>query len=164
MNTSISICSNNVRGLGNKCKREQIFAWLRQNKYAICLLQETNSEGIGILINPSISYTIQNVQEIVTGRIQVLDIFINEKECTIINVHGPNNDEIRIFEKLEEYIKENEEKTIIIGEDFNTVLDENLDKRNGRTDTHRKCRSKIRNLMDTYNLIDIWRETHSNIK
>ena len=79
-------------------------------------------------------------------------------------MYGPNNDEIRIFEKLEEYIKENEEKTIIIGGDFNTVLDETLDKRNGRTDTHRKCRSKIRNLMDTYNLIDIWRETHPNIK
>ena len=85
------------------------------------------------------------------GRIQVLDILINEKECTIVNLYGPNNDGIRIFEekKLEEYIKENEEKTFIIGEDFNTVLDENLDKRNDRTDTHRKCRSNIKNLMDT---------------
>ena len=37
---------------------------------------------------------------------------MNEKECTIINVYGPTNDEIRIFEKLEEYIKENEEKKL----------------------------------------------------
>lgn len=41
MNTTI--CSFNVRGLGNKIKREQIFAWLKNNKYSICFLQETHS-------------------------------------------------------------------------------------------------------------------------
>ena len=43
---NLSICSYNVRGLGNKTKREQIFSWLKDNNFAICLLQETHS-GVG---------------------------------------------------------------------------------------------------------------------
>ena len=88
-----------MRDLGNKNKREQIFAWLMQKDYAICLLQEThtgegthntskeewdndaffsgrstNSEGIGILINPKISCTIQNYKAIVSGRLRALEL------------------------------------------------------------------------------------------
>ena len=37
------ICSYNVRGLGNKTKREQIFSRLKEKQFSICLLQETHS-------------------------------------------------------------------------------------------------------------------------
>ena len=75
---NLSLCSYNVRGLGNKLKREQIFAWLKSSNHTFCMLQEThsgenthnswkyewgndafwsginnNSAGIGILINPT---------------------------------------------------------------------------------------------------------------
>ena len=95
---NLSVCSYNVRGLVNKTKREQIFAWLKTKNFALCLLQEThsgdgthsmwknewandaffcgesnNSDGIGILINPNFSYNIQNYKEIITGRMQALD-------------------------------------------------------------------------------------------
>lgn len=142
-----SICSFNVRGLGNKNKREQIFAWLKNNKYSICFLQEThsgegthslwkqdwgseaffsghrnNSEGVGILINTNLSYTIQKYTEIVCGRIQALELTINNKEITFINIYGPNTDDVGFFEKLEKYLNDNDDKTVIIGGDFNTVL------------------------------------------
>ena len=39
----IKLCSYNVRGLGNKSKREHIFAWLKEKQFSICLLQETHS-------------------------------------------------------------------------------------------------------------------------
>ena len=76
---NISLCSYNVRGLGNANKREHIFTWLKNKQFDICLLQEThfekntcdswkhiwgkqcflsgissNSEGVGILINPNL--------------------------------------------------------------------------------------------------------------
>ncbi len=38
-----NICTLNVRGLGAKLKRTQIFQWLKDNDYSICLLQETHS-------------------------------------------------------------------------------------------------------------------------
>ena len=183
MNTLI--CSYNVRGLGNKTKREQIFEWVKRKNYTVCLLQEThsgggthdawqkewgkevffsgtsnNSEGVGILIISKESYNILNYTEIICGRLQALEIKINENELIVINIYGPNNDDINIFSKLEKFIQENDEKTILVGGDFNTVLDENLDKHNGRTNTHKQCRNKLKHMIDTHNLIDIWREKY----
>ena len=40
---NVLICSDNVRGLGNDSKREQIFSWMEENKIDIGLLQETHS-------------------------------------------------------------------------------------------------------------------------
>ena len=37
------------------------------------------------------------------------------------------------------------------------MIDENLDKKNGLSNTHIKCRNKILNIIKNYNLIDIWR-------
>ena len=124
MNTLI--CSYNVRGLGNKTKREQIFEWVKRNNYTVCLLQEThpgggthdawqkewgkeaffsgtsnNSEGVGILINSKVSCNILNYTEIICGRLQALEIKINKNELIVINIYDPNNGDINIFSKLE---------------------------------------------------------------
>ena len=185
---NLSLCSYNVRGLGNKTKREQIFAWLKSSNHAFCMLQETHSgdnthdswkhewgndafwsgtsnssEGIGILINPTVSYTIQKYSELIPGRMQILEIIINDKEINLINIYGPNNDDVNFFEHLEKYLKENDEKTFIIGGDFNTVLNEKIDKRNGRIDTHKRCRTVINNIIDAYSLTDIWRDMHPDL-
>ena len=69
-----------------------------------------------------------------------------------------------IFEQLEKYLKQNDENTFIIGGDFNTVLNENLDKRNGRIYSHKRCRTVINNIIDGYSLTDIWRDMHPDIK
>ena len=34
------LCSYNVKGLGNKQKRNMIFQWLKDNKVDICFIQE----------------------------------------------------------------------------------------------------------------------------
>ena len=94
------------------------------------------------------------------GRLQALEILINEKEITLINLYGPNNDDPAFFEQLEKYIRENNEKKFIVGGNFKTVINENIDKRNGRTDTHKLCRRTINNIIDANTLIDIWRDMH----
>ena len=85
-----SICSLNVRGLGNKVKREQVFHWLKEQNFSICLLQEThlnsqftdkwasgwqgqsylsgntnNSEGVCILFNNSFTYKVDSHIELI---------------------------------------------------------------------------------------------------
>ena len=115
------------------------------------------------MINPTVSYTIQKYSELIPGRMQILEIIINDKEINLINVYGPNNDDVNFFEHLEKYLKENDEKTFIIGGDFNTVLNEKIDKRNGRIDTHKRCRTVINNIIDAYSLTDIWRDMHPDL-
>ena len=51
-------------------------------------------------------------------------------------MYGPNTDSVNHFEILEKYLNENEDKTFIMGGDFNTIIDTELDKKNGRIDTH----------------------------
>ena len=176
------ICSYNVRGLGNDSKREQIFTWIKENKIDICFLQEThssietrntwkqqwnghaffsgkssNSEGTGILINSKFSCNIVKYSDLIEGRLQALNVKVNYKEITIINIYGPNKDDLAIFDTLENFITENEEHTSIIGGDFNTVIDPNIDKKNGKVETHKACRQKIKQIMESFDLRDIWR-------
>ena len=179
-----SVCSFNVRGLGNKVKREQLFTWLKSSNCTFCLLQDThsgvnthtfwqqewgheayfsgnsnNSKGIGILINPKVSYVVQKYTGIIVGRMQALEIIIiNEKEITLINLYSPNNDDQTFFDQLEKFINDDNETTFIVWGDFSTVINESIDKRNGRVGTHKLCRQAINNIIDTHNLIDIWRD------
>ena len=62
------------------------------------------------------------------------------------------------------FITENEDNDFIIGGDFNTVLNTNLDKRNGRTDTHKNCRLMINNIIDINEVVDIWRIQHPDTR
>ena len=43
------------------------------------------------------------------------------------------------------------------------VLNEKIDKRNGRIDTHKRCRTVINNIIDAYSLTGIRRDMHPNL-
>ena len=117
-----------------------------------------------MLINPDLPYELLNYTELMCGRLQPLELKIHEKPITILNIYGPNKDKLNIFEILEAYIRSNEDKKIIIGGDCNIVLDIHLHKRNGRTDTHKLCRQKLIDILETYDITDIWREKHPFLK
>ena len=67
---------------------------------------------MGILLNPNLSREILDHIELVSGRLQALEIKIQEKLVTIFNIYGPNKDEIDIFEILELHISTHEDKTL----------------------------------------------------
>ena len=89
----------------------------------------SNKEGTCILIDPKINIEIVKHENILNGRLQALDIIINEKEITIINIYGPNTDNILFFKTLEDYILNNDDKSFIIAGDFNTILNIDVDKK-----------------------------------
>ena len=113
---SINVCTFNVKGLNDPSKRKQLFHWLKLNKYSICLLQElhcqehtydkwrkewggdlflsgdsSNSIGVGILVNSDFTYTVQEHNNIINGRMQSLKLLIHEKEYSFLNIYAPNN-------------------------------------------------------------------------
>ena len=55
-------------------------------------------------------------------------------------------------------------KKFTMGGDFNTVLDTSLNKKNGRIDTHKLCRQKIIDIIETHDLTDICRDEHPGLK
>ena len=182
---SFKICSLNVRGLGNKQKREKVFEWLRSQNYSICFLQEThadsaqttilkqewgsdiyvsgnstNSEGVSILLGSRLNYNFVSYTEIVTGRLQALHLNIENKDIVFINIYGPNKDDPLILEHLNDFLLRNDEYSFVLGGDFNTILNFDLDKKNGRENNHNKYKSKLKTIITNHNLIDIWRQNH----
>ena len=126
---SVKVCTFNVKGIGDKNKRQQLFHWLKSNNYSICLLQElhceeisydlwkrewgndmflsgntSNSAGVGILINTNFNYKIQSYNNIINGRMQSLKLNINEKDIMFLNIYAPNNavEHIKFLSKFEE--------------------------------------------------------------
>ena len=87
---------------------------------------------------------------------------IYEKEVIIINVYGPNDDDVTVFNNTFTYLNDNDDKSFIIGGAFNTVINSNIDKKNGKIDTQRECRSKLKSISDILNLLDIWRVNNPN--
>ena len=178
MNTKI--CSFNVKGLGSVEKRQHIMNWLKGNEYNICFLQElhckssekekwqrdwgsdlyisgnsSSNTGVGILLNGN--FKVIEYVELIIGRLQCLTLVINDFEVTLINVYGFNTDDDTLLTKLEQYLTNNDERSYIIGGDFNIVLDIHADKKNGTNRTHSNCHAKIINIINNFELLDIWR-------
>ena len=166
---SINVCTFNVKGLNDPSKRKQLFHWLKLNKYSVCLLQELhcqehtydkwrkewegdlflsgnsgNSIGVGILVNPDFTYTVQEYDNIINGRMQSLKMLIHEKEYIFLNIYAPNSltENYNFLTKIEDFIVSNDSETIIVGGDFNTVINIDIDKKNGNIKVTRKIGTK----------------------
>ena len=90
----------------------------------------SNKEGVCILLNANVAYKVLKHTEIVSSRLQAIELEIEHRTIVIISIYGPNSDDCTVFEQLEKYLSEKEDKTFILGGDFNTVLNENIHKKN----------------------------------
>ena len=182
--SSVQICTFNVKGLASATKRDRVLCWLNQQKFSIVLLQEThynsstddtdkwsskwdghcylsgqctNSLGVGILINKSCNCKVLQYQEIIVGRMQRIQLEIEDKVLNIFNIYAPNNDDINFFNILETNLETFSDQTLLVGGDFNTVINHSLDKLNGRTDTNQRTSDKVNAFIETVDLCDVIR-------
>lgn len=119
-----------------KQKRKNLFYWIKQKQYHTIFLQETfwtddikkdiekewsgkpffnpgtaHSKGIAILFNNSVidknfSHDIKNVHMSEDGRIILINLVVENKEFTLINVYSPNSPKERkcFFNKIGKWI------------------------------------------------------------
>ena len=193
MSVCESILSLNVRGLRDVKKRSEVFRWLQtlhNGANSIVFLQEThtsdkdllvwehewgskilmshgttNSKGVAILFPKNINFKIESEYFDKDGRMLVLCITYEQIEYCLINVYCPTQDheknQLDFLDALQTNIEANIDKKIIIGGDFNLCLKE-IDKSN--PSKRSKARDKLNNVMDQYDLLDIWRLQHPEIK
>ena len=188
---SLKVCTFNVKGLVDSSKRQQLFHWLKLNKYSICLLQElhcqqqsydvwkkewggevyfsgnsSNSIGVGILINSNFAYAVKEYNNLIDGRMQSLKLSINEKDYLFLNIYAPNNptNTVNFLIKIEEFIISNDSETLIVGGDFNTVINTEYDKKHGNLTNNKKSREKINTIIQNNDINDIWRTLNPNAK
>ena len=193
-NNCIQLCTYNVNGLGNYKKRKDVFDYHRTENASVYILQEThlktkaenmvramwgydcilngnntNSNGVAVLFKNnfdfSFDFRLHTVIRDDEGKYIILDIEMLEKRMTLVNLYAPSSgDHPEFFEKIEKDIDKIANNYILIGGDWNVVLNPALDSSRYRAVNRPKARKKVYDLMLKYDLIDSWRELYPEKK
>ena len=178
----LKIGSINVRGLGDQVKRREIFNWARAKKYSVHFIQEmhftdnnkndwraewgyqalfscctSKKAGVVILFNNNFTFQISKTYSDPEGRFIICDLTLNKNQLTLTNIYAPNNDDSNFFTSVFSHLADFKCDEIIIGGDFNLVLDVEKDKKGGLARTHKKSLEVINSASESLDLIDAWR-------
>ena len=184
----LKLLSFNCRGLGSQQKRRDVLDHLRNLHYDIYLLQDThltkqkesffntlwrgkcyhafgtfNSRGTSILFSPRINHKIIHVEYFPDGNCVILVCKMFEHTYTIVNVYGPNDDQPSFFTRINEIISHLPDENVIVGGDFNFVLDLARDSNYSRQNNPR-AKDTFMQLTIEQGLIDAWTEKNPGMR
>ena len=94
------------------------------------------------------------------GRFIICDIQTNEKYLTLATIFAPNNDDAVFFEGFFEHLLDFQCEEVVIGGDFNLVLNLEKDKKGGVAKTHNNSFKVVQEFMENLDLTDAWRVLH----
>ncbi|OCT94959.1 hypothetical protein XELAEV_18012643mg [Xenopus laevis] len=135
--------------------------------YPICYLSngDTKSKGVAILIHRHVKFQLQRKHIDQEGRYVIVTGLLQNQMVTLASVYAPNTKKTKFFLTFFEKLAEVKEGRLIVGGDFNTILQNNLDRtRDTLAAKHsleltfdtKRLTKHLRNLA----LVDIWREKH----
>ena len=119
-------------------------------------------------LEESVSYstTISNIKlkkskQDTHGNFIVVDLEIEGKRLTLVNLYGPNEDSPEFYIKLAEILEEYNNDTYILCGDFNLVQDQYLDTYNYVNINNPKAKDYVLTMKEDFNLVDPFRELHN---
>ena len=86
-----------------------------------------------------------------------------EKYITSATIYAPNDDEPAFFQTVFDHLLDFRCDDLIIGGDFNLVLDLNKDKKGGRSKTHSNSVKTLQSFITELSLVDAWRVLNPDI-
>jgi len=100
------------------------------------------------------------------GQFLLAEIIVNEKVFCLVNVYGPNNDSPDFFPHLFDQIQSLSSYEVILGGDFNLVLNNDRDKLGGspQHNNYKASAAAVNAHMQTMGLCDICRALHQYTK
>ena len=120
----------------------------------------SNSRGVAILINNNLEYKVTQQKKDNSGNMIALNISIESKPYTFINVYAPNDDNPIFFDSISDIINELDNSRVLIVCDYNLVINPQMDYHNYLHVNNPRARNKVLELMKTYQLTDVYRELH----
>ena len=69
--------------------------------------------------------------------------------------YAPNEDKPDFFKDISFYLQDFQCDEVIIGGDFNLVMDIKKDKRGGRASTHKNSVEEVKEICETWDVVDI---------
>jgi len=184
-NYNFNLLSLNARGIRDSHKRKAIFTWIMKQKADIAFLQETyssceivnqwkfqwrgkmfahgtnHSRRVLILFSDELQLEIKNVVEDKEGRYIFVEALIKDSPFLLVNLYAPtkSHEQCFCFDRVTSVLEDmsfDPNCQFIIGGDFNTHLDSNLDNLGGRIESKPSVK-KIEEIMISNDLIDVWR-------
>lgn len=174
----------NIRGVASQTKKNKVLNYLKNTQADICLIQETHfsqstqnslktthfnhcfssyynskQRGVCILINKKIQFNHHTTISDPEGCFIIINISINNNPITIGNIYGPNSDDPSFFSNLFSSLSNLSSGPIIIGGDYNTVINPSLD-RSKHTGKSWQSSKTIKEFMSDFGLGDGWRLQH----
>ena len=102
--SGLEIGSFNCNGLGNTAKRNSVLTWLKGKRAwggeVLFNHGASNSTGVVMLIKHGVKIKIVNQVDIILGRATLLEVEYDSIKYCLVNVYGPNNDDIEFLKKV----------------------------------------------------------------
>ena len=112
------------------CSQENSHLWAAEWGYKSLFSSFSSSKaGVSILFNNNFDLQIMKTFIDDSGRLILCDLKTNGKSITLANIYAPNEDDPAFFKNLLDHLEDFEGEEIIIGGDFNLVLDVEKDKK-----------------------------------
>ena len=179
---STKFVSWNVRGLNHPVKRSKVFSHLAKLKAEVIFLQEThlrtsdiprlqrgcisqvfhskfNSKcrGTAILIGKNVQFVSSKVVADINGRYVIVQGKLYNLPVVLVNIYAPNWDNPNFFKELFECIPDPGTHHLILGGDFNTVLQPPLDRSKIPAGPPSKSAHVIEAFCQFSGVVDVWR-------
>ena len=184
----LNLITLNVNGLRDFKKRCLLFDYLKLEKFDVIFLQETHvasvedcilwnkesglkgywslgtskSCGVGILVRDPSRFKNCSFRCDDEGRIIVLDCSYCNQDFRFMSIYVPTDGSQRIdyFQNLDRYLVTR--RRLIIGGDFNCLLDLAKDKRGGNATLGSTGGPHLKQVLTRFSLVDIWRQQHEH--
>ena len=131
--------------------------------YFSCL--NSSSRGVLILLNNNFEYKVEQIIKDVNGNYLILDITIDGKRFTLVNLYGPNDDKPKFYKELRQKYKALNNDNIIMCGDWNLVINPDLDTNNYLHINNPRARSEILDsIIEEDDFLDIYRVHHEDKK
>lgn len=193
--SALKIVSLNVNGIANSIKRKIVFNKLKAQKADIYLLQEShssssteklwtsewggdaffshgspNSKGVAILFDRQTDFKVLSQARDSDGRFLGMDVLVGEQTFTIASIYAPTQDkqrdQLEFLEKVDELLSDLQGTGLILGGDFNCILDPKMDRNKSGEATSQASQGclALKSLMEEWSLMDVWRVSHPQEK
>jgi exonuclease III len=118
------IFMSDVRAANRVKDIEELFRVTKNGNYVTYFNSSKSARGVGIAIRRKISHKVNQIRKDETDENYILlDVEIKGKKLTLGSVYGPNENSVQFYRKLKREVNEMG-NPVIIGGDFNTILDQ----------------------------------------
>lgn len=175
----------NVKGINHPVKRSKVLSHLKSLSADIIFMQETHlkfdskdklkcrwieniyqsnfsvkARGVAILIRKGVPFKLKTLKADKEGRYIILNGEIHSFPITLVNIYAPNYDNPDFFKKVFDLIPNMSQTNLIVGGDFNCVLDAYLDRSSSKRAPQSNSRNFLNAFINNSNLVDTWRLFH----